>query len=114
LLLAVDVVRRGKAPPGAWQGAVTALIFGAVHGLGFAGGLREAGLPDTHVGAALLGFGLGVEIAQVTFVVAVLGALLALHRRRGVRGAPRATAYGAGVLSSFWLFERLALCMGAP
>lgn len=41
--------------------------FGLLHGLGFAGALGELGIPADHYVSALLGFNLGVEIAQVLF-----------------------------------------------
>ena len=40
---------------------VVAFTFGLMHGLGFAGGLSEVGLPAGHIPAALLFFSVGVE-----------------------------------------------------
>lgn len=37
---------------------------GLIHGLGFAGTLRALGLPDGHLGGALVGFNLGLELAH--------------------------------------------------
>ena len=45
-----------------------AFLFGLVHGLGFAGALKEIGLPDNHLLAALLTFNVGVEIGQLLTV----------------------------------------------
>jgi hypothetical protein len=59
-----------------------ALVFGLVHGFGFAGVLVEAGLPRENAAAALLGFNLGVEVGQLA-VVAVGWTLL-----RGVLTGP--------------------------
>ncbi|MCH2191369.1 MAG: HupE/UreJ family protein [Gammaproteobacteria bacterium] len=41
--------------------------FGLLHGLGFAGALGDLGIPTNHYVSALLGFNLGVEIAQILF-----------------------------------------------
>ncbi|MBU6271541.1 MAG: HupE/UreJ family protein [Betaproteobacteria bacterium] len=93
--------------------ALVALIFGLVHGLGFAGALKEIGLPDGHASIALLCFNLGVEIGQL--LVIALGWLL-------VRGAARipivagrsserlrhALVYSTGGIGAFWLIERVA------
>jgi hypothetical protein len=49
------------------------LVFGLIHGFGFAANLLEMKLPATRLAALLVGFNLGVEIGQVTVV---LGALL--------------------------------------
>ena len=46
--------------------------FGLIHGMGFAGALKELGLPDNAKWLALVGFNLGVEIGQVAIVCAVL------------------------------------------
>jgi hypothetical protein len=87
--------------------------FGLLHGFGFAGALREIGLPQTEIPTALLAFNLGVELGQLAFV-AVAFAIAALARRaRGEAGAllpraERAAAYGAGCLAAYWTVERVA------
>ena len=63
-----------------------ALVFGLVHGFGFASVLRDVGLPSGALGVSLLAFNLGVEIGQATIVVAV-ASLLGLVRRRRPRVA---------------------------
>src|SRR5262249_51916160 len=47
-------------------------LFGLVHGFGFAGALREVGLPADGLAAALVGFNLGVEIGQAAIIAAVM------------------------------------------
>jgi hypothetical protein len=96
-----------------------AFAFGLLHGLGFAGALRDVGLPDDAVPAALAFFNVGVEAGQLVFVAAVL-ALLAGARRLpgGPRPAPstwvlaarvaRPSAYAIGILAAYWLIERTA------
>jgi hypothetical protein len=49
------------------------LVFGLIHGFGFASSLLEMRLPSQRLAELLVGFNLGVEIGQVTVV---LGALL--------------------------------------
>ncbi|WOJ97120.1 HupE/UreJ family protein [Congregibacter brevis] len=44
------------------------LVFGLIHGLGFAAALREIGLPADFLIAGLLAFNLGVEAAQLAFL----------------------------------------------
>lgn len=91
--------------------------FGLLHGFGFANVLFEVGLPQTEVPLALLFFNVGVEIGQVLFVLAVIGLgwlagrairyfnFMSLLDRR--RQAGLVVVYLVGVLSSFWLFERI-------
>ena len=90
------------------QGAALAFVFGLVHGLGFAGGLAEIGLPDRAIPAALAGFAAGVEIGQVAFLAAVLALFaLAARARKVERGLVLAATYAVGSIGCFWLFERL-------
>jgi hypothetical protein len=79
-----------------------------VHGLGFAGGLAEIGLPATAVPAALAGFAAGVEIGQVVFLALAVTAL-ALARRAPclARAAVQGGAYAVGGIGAFWLLQRL-------
>lgn len=98
---------------------LVAFSFGLLHGLGFAGGLSEAGLPEGHIPLALLFFSVGVELGHFTFV-AVLVALMALGRRAVGRSWPSiltpqhtallrlAPPYAIGGIAMFWLIERLA------
>lgn len=88
---------------------VVAFAFGLLHGFGFAGALKETGLPQTDVPVALLTFNLGVEAGQVLFVLAVI----ALFRTvRFVWSAPlpaakTLAAYAIGTMAMMWLFERV-------
>lgn len=52
---------------------VVTLVFGLIHGFGFAAGLLEMKLPTDKLAELLLGFNLGVEVGQVSVVMAVLG-----------------------------------------
>lgn len=82
--------------------------FGLLHGLGFATVLGEIGVPHHERVPGLIFFNVGVEIGQLLFVGAVLG-LMAAARLAGQAPALRTAAlYGAGIVSAFWLFERLA------
>jgi hydrogenase/urease accessory protein HupE len=101
-----NIVRRGE--PG-WRWALT-FALGLVHGFGFAGALREAGLGST--GAALLvplfSFNLGVELGQAALAVLVLPLLFKLADR------PAFEKYGRKLISAaialagaYWFVTRL-------
>ena len=53
-------------------GRLSVLGFGLFHGMGFAGFIREVGLPPGQFWSSLIGFNLGVEIGQLAVVVAAL------------------------------------------
>ncbi len=56
------------------------VAFGLLHGLGFAGALKEIGLPQEEVVVALLTFNIGVEVGQILFVLVVLAIAWVLRR----------------------------------
>ena len=59
---------------------IVAFTFGLLHGFGFAGALREVGLPESDIPLALFTFNVGVELGKLMFVGAVLLAMNALRR----------------------------------
>lgn len=63
-----------------WR-ALTATLFGLVHGFGFASVLAETELPPRGAVWALLSFNVGIELAQLS-IVAVVFPLLALAARK--------------------------------
>jgi hydrogenase/urease accessory protein HupE len=54
--------------------------FGLLHGMGFAGVLRELGLPHSRFLVALITFNAGVEAGQLTVIAAAFLAVAALRR----------------------------------
>lgn len=93
-----------------------ALAFGLVHGLGFAGAFREAGASDESLPRALLGFNLGIEVAQLAFVT--VAAIVLGQVERGTSGPARgrrvagAVAYAIGGTSAYLLLQRVPALFG--
>src|SRR5579862_172797 len=89
---------------------IVAFTFGLLHGLGFAGALREVGLPESDIPLALFTFNVGVEFGQLMFVGTALLTLAAL--RRFLSRLPTWThavpAYGIGTMAAFWWLQRMA------
>ena len=85
--------------------AVT-FVFGLVHGFGFAGVLREVGLPAGDVFVPLLAFNLGVELGQVAVVCAVVPILRASARGLGERPVRLAVSTAIIAAGLFWMVER--------
>jgi hypothetical protein len=118
VLVAAAAMSTKRAPAtDAKRGAGLAFVFGLIHGLGFAGGLGEIGLPAQAVPAALTGFSVGVEIGQLAFVAVVLAVLGLARRWRRLGAEPllaRACSYGVGVAGSYWLIERMVSLLSSP
>ena len=86
-----------------------ALLFGLIHGFGFAGVLREMGLPTGALGWSLFSFNLGVEFGQLLVVIVVAGILAAIRSRSVVMGDRIAVAGSVMVIiaGTFWFVERV-------
>lgn len=85
------------------------LIFGLVHGFGFAGVLNDVGLPDGMHLPALAGFNIGVEIGQLLFVVFCCGLLKCVQwLGLGVREVLLSRVVSSMLigLGSYWLVIR--------
>jgi hydrogenase/urease accessory protein HupE len=110
--VASELVKTQSGPPRLSEAYpwIVAFAFGLLHGFGFAGTLRETGLPQVDVPFALLTFNLGVELGQLLFVTAVLivyGAISALFTVPITQGR-LAAAYLIGITSMVWLFTRVS------
>jgi hydrogenase/urease accessory protein HupE len=110
VFVAAEILRQQKGVEGITARApwLVAFSFGLMHGLGFAGGLSEAGLPVGHIPSALLFFSLGVEIGHFLFIGIVVG-LLALTRRARIpwpQWAERIPPYAIGSVAMFWVIQR--------
>ncbi|MDD1519138.1 MULTISPECIES: HupE/UreJ family protein [Bradyrhizobium] len=92
-----------------------AFLFGLIHGFGFAGALREIGLPPDAIVSALAAFNVGVEIGQIAIValllpvLGVLDRLTAVGREQPARaaGLVYAMSGGIGLLGGYWLLRRV-------
>lgn len=111
LFLATEIIHNRQGRPGLakrfpWM---VAFIFGLLHGFGFAGALAEIGLPEQSIPLALLFFNVGVELGQLLFVAAVVGAgwvLRKLFTDRAMNGGEIAASYLIGGTAAFWVIER--------
>lgn len=88
--------------------AIAPLVFGLIHGLGFAGALSELGLPGHAIPLALFAFNVGIEVGQIGIVLA--GWWLIRRWVDAGPGLPRliaelpATLIGA--MGVFWCLQR--------
>jgi hypothetical protein len=92
-----------------WRPALV-FAFGLLHGLGFAGVLTEIGLPRENVVPALVAFNIGVELAQVTVIMAaflLVGWAMRQDWYRRAIAIPFSVAIA--VTASAWVLERSGL-----
>jgi hydrogenase/urease accessory protein HupE len=89
---------------------VVAFTFGLLHGFGFAGALKETGLPQLDVPLALLMFNVGVEAGQLLFVAAILVAIRAAVAlfTLPIARTRFAAAYLIGTISMIWFVSRVS------
>jgi hydrogenase/urease accessory protein HupE len=103
----IDNLMVGKS---GWDArAWIAFFFGLVHGFGFAGVLREFGLPTRALGWSLFSFNFGVEIGQALIVVVVASILAAVRNRNKELGKKIATIGSVIVIlaGSYWFIQRV-------
>ncbi|MAS59743.1 MAG: HupE / UreJ protein [Gammaproteobacteria bacterium] len=62
-----------------------AMFFGFIHGMGFSNYFRALLMDDSSIFFPLLGFNLGIEIAQLSFVIVIVGLVYLLTNLAGIR-----------------------------
>ena len=121
MFVAAEILHRaqGRAGLAARAPWLVAFVFGLLHGFGFAGALREIGLPQKDVPLALLFFNVGVEVGQLMFIAAVVAAfsvLTRLVRNQGSRDRGpwhsealirTPVAYAIGSIAAYWTVQRV-------
>ena len=111
VLVAAEALHHRQTLSRRWP-AVVAFLFGLMHGLGFAGALKEIGLPQNHLSVALLTFNVGVELGQLL----VVGVAYLVYR--AIVGWPRAVnarapaLYVIGSVAAYWSMARIASIIG--
>ena len=86
---------------------IAAFAFGLLHGFGFAGALRDIGLPEENLWLSLLSFNVGIELGQLLLVGVwvVLGLLTAKFTAR--EQLRPILAYAIGGMAVFWTLQRV-------
>jgi hypothetical protein len=88
---------------------VVTVVFGLIHGFGFAADLLELRLPSGQLFSILLGFNLGVEVGQLTLVLVALGLVALLVNARLALPRPIVVdTLSAGLvgLGMYWFISR--------
>jgi len=111
VLVAAEALHRRETLARRWP-ALVAFGFGLIHGLGFAGAIKDIGLPEQHVLLALLTFNLGVEIGQLLMVFAAWVLWKVLARLPRLDQARTVALYAMGALAAYWTWLRVAGLLG--
>ncbi len=91
-----------------------AAVFGLVHGLAFAALLDQLELGRGSLFTELLGFNLGIELAQLLVVALIMPSLLLLSRTPLYPALRTALACFGLVLACGWLAERTSMVTANP
>ncbi|MCJ0763978.1 HupE/UreJ family protein [Variovorax terrae] len=111
VLVCAEAMRDRETLSRRWP-ALVAFLFGLVHGLGFAGALKDIGLPQQNITVALLGFNLGVEAGQLLVVGLAWGAVRLFGRLRGFTSLRRPALYVIGAVAAYWSLTRIVAIVG--
>ena len=111
IFVAAEVVyaMRGKIHLSKKHPWLIAFGFGLIHGLGFAGALKEIGLPQTEIVPSLIFFNVGVEAGQLIFISFVLLSIWIGRKFLGkyAYNIKMAAAYAIGITATVWFLERV-------
>lgn len=112
VFVAAEIVHTHRGSKGITARApwIVAFAFGLMHGLGFAGGLTEAGLPQGQIPTALLFFSLGVEAGHFLFIGFVLSLIACLRRLHlpNWQWTELLPPYVIGSIAMLWVIQRVA------
>ena len=95
------------APRASARRWLVSLVFGLVHGFGFAGALAEIGLSGWPLARALVGFNLGVEAGQAAAVVVFAPLFAWLARQPQARRYASLVSVLLALVGAGWFVERL-------
>ena len=102
IITAIDNVRPFIPAPR----AAVAAFFGIIHGFGFASALGVLQLSGTGLAVALVGFNLGIEIAQIAVVLVTLPILYLIGKGQLVM---RLGGFGAVCAGLYWVWQRVGI-----
>ena len=86
-----------------------ALVFalGLLHGMGFASVMKELELPQGQVIEPLIGFNLGVELGQMSVLVAAFAATVCFLNKPRFGIVRKVASALIGVVGLYWTYERI-------
>lgn len=106
LFVAIENILLTELKP--WR-ILIVFMFGLVHGMGFASSLNEIGLPRNKFGTSILSFNVGVELGQITIILAMFA--LIILPLRNIRNYRERVVYPLsaliGLIALYWTIQRV-------
>lgn len=106
LYVAIENIITNKVKP---SRVAIVFAFGLIHGFGFASALSEIGLPKSSFITSLLMFNIGVELGQITVILAlyflIIKWVVAKNYYRNIVVKP--LSIGIAAIALFWVVERM-------
>ena len=106
LFVAVENIMLTELKP--WR-IVIVFMFGLIHGMGFASSLNEIGLPRNKFATSILSFNVGVELGQITIILAMFAFIII--PLRNIRNYRQRVVYPLsaliGLIALYWTIERV-------
>ena len=108
LFIAVENLLLTELKP--WR-VLIVFMFGLIHGMGFASSLNEIGLPRNKFFTSILPFNVGVELGQITVILAMFGFIII--PLKNIRNYRKRVVYPLsiliGLIALYWTIERVFL-----
>lgn len=106
LFVAVENLLLSELKP--WR-IILVFMFGLIHGMGFASSLNEIGLPRNKFLTSILSFNVGVELGQVTVILAVFLLLILPFKNKEVyrKWIVFPVSILIGLIALYWTIERV-------
>lgn len=108
LFVAVENILLSELKP--WR-IILVFLFGLIHGMGFASSLNEIGLPRNQFALSILSFNIGVELGQVSIILAVF--MLIIKPTSGLINYRKKVVYpisiAIGLIAMVWTVQRVFL-----
>ena len=112
-MLTLAILKLGEEPDQSEKlRPMLAIIFGTIHGFGFANILTEISLDRTNFLVSLLGFNIGVEIGQILVLVIMWSLMSFLARKILINNMKKITWLVSSILCSIGLYWFLTRLMG--
>ena len=82
-------------------------LFGLIHGMGFAGALKEIQIPENYFLVSLLSFNLGVELGQLLIILVTLPLIYFLRKTKYYNKIIYFLSIIIGLIGLFWFITRI-------